>query len=130
MERRNLLIGVIWVFIFLIMGFFMEMQMISGREVWKQNPHFGLLKAAHVYGTAFGILNIIYALIIRSYSLQSEKMVQVGSLLAFIAALIYPVLLFLGAFETSLMIGAPVGAVTMIISYGILAVSLVKNSSN
>ena len=128
-ERRNLLIGVIWIFVFLILGFFIEMQVISTQETWKQGAYHGLFKAAYVFGITFGILNILYALIIRNYSLQGDKMIRVGSLLAFIAAFLLPVSLFLGAFERALMVGAPVGGIIMIIAYGVLALSFIKNSS-
>lgn len=123
MGKKNLIIGGIWIVLFLALGGFLEMKLGTAGPEWFESSMRSFMKTAHLHGALFGILNILYALLIKNYRL-SGTFVSAGSWLAVVAAVIFPVALFAAGFNEALVKVAPLGGASMILAWVAMAVSL------
>ncbi len=87
-----------------------------------------LWKTAHLHGAIFGVLNIVYGLLISKLGLKG-KLISIGSVLAVLGALIFPIALFLGGINLKFAYAAPLGGVSMIIAWAIISYTLVVQKS-
>jgi len=122
MERKNIVAGVILIALFLMLGGYLESQLGAG-VLWKTSPRHGLWKMAHIHGIGFGMLNILYAYLIKNYCNES-MIINVGSYLAILGAVL-PVGLFLAGIEGGLKVILPVGGLSMISAWVFMAYSVV-----
>jgi uncharacterized membrane protein YgdD (TMEM256/DUF423 family) len=109
---------------FMILGAYLEIKLGAGDE-WKESMTRGMWKTAHLHGAIFGILNIVYGLLIRNLKLDG-KLIKTGSIFAVIAALLFPVGLFLGGINFKFVYIAPIGGLCMIIAWAIMFYKLLK----
>lgn len=119
MERKNIVTGISLILFFLLMGAYLESQLGAGL-VWKSSPRHGFWKVAHIHGLGFGILNILYGLCLKNYVKSGSGPAQIGSYLA-VCGLIMPLGFFLAGFQTDLKMIVPIGGVSMIAAWGIMA---------
>ena len=123
MEKKNIVIGCVWIFLFLALGSFLEMKPGVGED-WKESTMRHLWKTAHLHGGLFGILNLLYGLIISNRKL-SGKVIFAGSILAVIGAIIFPISLFLGGISLTLVKAAPLGGLSMIAAWAIMSYAVI-----
>ena len=121
MERKNIITGVVLIALFLMLGAYLESQMGAG-VLWKTSPRHGFWKMAHIHGIGFGILNILYAFVFKSYAGQN-KITNIGSSLCILGSFL-PAGLFLAGIVPELMYMAPVGGLSMVSAWAVLAYSL------
>ncbi|MFQ5905307.1 MAG: hypothetical protein ACE5JA_01920 [bacterium] len=122
MARKNMVIGALWIFLFMILGSVLEFKLGAGEE-WLQSPMRQLWKTAHLHGAIFGILNIIYALLITRMKLNG-KTISAGSILALAGALVFPTSLFLAGIFYNFVYAAPFGGVSMILAWLLMSLAL------
>jgi uncharacterized membrane protein YgdD (TMEM256/DUF423 family) len=121
MERKNIITGVTLIALFLLMGAYLESQLGAGL-MWKTSPRHGFWKMAHIHGLGFGILNILYGLLLKNYG-DDKKLLNWGSYLA-VAGAFMPAGLFLAGIQTELKFLAPVGGISMVFAWLVLVWSV------
>lgn len=121
MEKKNIFTGAILITLFLILGAYLESQLGAG-ILWKTSPRHGFWKTAHIHGIGFGILNILYALMLKNYT-SGKGILQIGSYLAIIGSFL-PIGLFLAGIQEDLKFLAPVGGLGMVSAWVVLTYSL------
>lgn len=122
MEKKNYIVGALWIMLYMLIGVYFEAMIAQGKIqdlMQSQAGHF--LKSAHVHGGMFGMLNILYGFLAhRTHS--SGTLINVGTWLAVVGALVFPVALFLaGAVHPMIIRVAPLGALSMIAAWGIMS---------
>ncbi len=120
--KKNLIIGALWVFLFTALGFILEMKLRAG-DVWLKSVTRELWRTAHLHGGTFGILNLVYGLILLKVS-GLPKIAAVGSWLAVLGALIFPTSLFLAGITMPAAYAAPVGGACMIAAWACMFFAL------
>lgn len=124
MEKKNILLGNLLLLLFMILGVYLEMKLGSGSE-WKESARKALWKTAHLHGALFGILNILYGLLIRNFKLFG-KIIWMGSIFAFLGGLLFPGALFLGGIYFKAIFIAPLGGLCMICGWIIMFYKLLQ----
>ena len=118
MERKNIIVGVLLVAVFLILGAYLESQLGAG-VLWKTSSRHSFWKIAHIHGLGFGILNILYGLLLKNYGVKNNVF-NAGSYLA-VLGLFMPLGLFLAGIQSDLKMIVPVGGVSMIFAWLVFA---------
>ena len=126
MEKKNLIVGSLWVMIFMVLGAYLEMQLGTDGKEWQGSLARGMWKTAHLHGAIFGILNILYGLLIKSLNFE-DKIINTGSIFAILGALLFPVSLFLGGISFKFVYVAPIGGLCMIVAWLIMSYKIIKN---
>jgi uncharacterized membrane protein YgdD (TMEM256/DUF423 family) len=122
MERKNIIVGVVLVLLFLVLGAYLESQLGAG-ILWKTSPRHGLWKMAHIHGIGFGILNILFGLLVKNYG-NGKNIANLGGYLA-IAGSLLPIGLFLAGIQSELKFLAPVGGFSMVLAWFVLTYTVV-----
>jgi len=117
--KKNFIIGALWLVIFLLLGFVLEVRLSSSDPAWLQSETRVLWRTAPVHGNLFGFLNILLALVVGHFG--ARRAFAVGSWLAFLAALVFPTALFLASFARPVAYFAPVGGWLMILAWAFVA---------
>ena len=128
MYKKNLVIGSIWIVLFLMLGGFLEVKLGTAGPEWFQSSMRSFMKTAHLHGAMFGVLNLLYALLIKNFKLEGG-LIAAGSWLAVIGALIFPVALFLAAFAEGVVKAAPLGGASMILAWLAMAYTMITTDS-
>jgi uncharacterized membrane protein YgdD (TMEM256/DUF423 family) len=128
MEKKNLVIGSLWIFLFTLLGFVLETKAMAGEE-WKQSTMRMLWKTAHFHGAIFGILNISYGLLISTLNLKGRA-ISLGSFLAVLGALVFPMALFLGGINMKFAYAAPLGGIGMILAWGMMSYTIITKKKD
>lgn len=125
MEKKNLIIGSLWILLFMVLGAYLEMRLGTGGKEWQDSLTRGMWKTAHLHGAIFGILNILYGLLIKGLNFD-DKIINTGSIFAILSALLFPVSLFLGGINFKFAYIAPIGGLCMIIAWLIMSYKIIK----
>ena len=123
MERKNILTGILVLVFFLAMGAYLKTQ-IGSSEEWMKSLQHGMWKAAHVHGTVFGMLNLLFGILMAVFSLK-DGIVKIGSILAVVGVLM-PFGLFLTGIAPAMKFLTPIGGFSMIIAWVLMGVSYFK----
>jgi len=126
MERKNLILGSILISLFTLLGFYLETQLGAGAE-WQNSTRHHMWKTAHLHGNLFGVLNIIYGLLIFYLKKPADSFLKTGGLLAFTGGILFPFALFMGGVIPQLVYLAPIGGLCMIVSWFLLSFTLIRN---
>ena len=126
MGKKNLIIGSLWIMIFMMLGAYLEMRLGTGGKEWQDSLTRGMWKTAHLHGAIFGILNILYGLLIKIFDFD-DKVINTGSILAVLGASLFPVSLFLGGISFKFVYAAPIGGLCMIIAWFLMSYKIIKN---
>ena len=113
MERKNLIVGMACVIVFMCLGAFLEMNHLTK---WVGGMTRGMWSLAHAHGTLFGVLNIIIGLLIINLKLDGKAM-RIGSILAIVGVLVFPLGLFLDGINMKFEFIAPLGGLSMIAAW-------------
>ena len=124
MERKNLLIGTLWIVLFLALGLFLQLKPAAGKDWsseldWLRSNVRLIWRSAHIHGIAFGALNILMGLMIKILELKGDR-AALASLLALVGALLFPTATFFASFYRKIAGLTVIGAVSMIIAWAIL----------
>lgn len=122
MEKKNLIVGGLWLAIFMFLGFILEVKLASG-EPWLSSETRVLWRTAHVHGNLFGILNLVLGLLVNR--LGARRAFAASCWFAFLAALLFPTSLFLGSFARPALYIAPVGGWLMILAWVLTAFGVI-----
>lgn len=126
MEKKNVVVGAIVIFLFLLLGIVLQMKMHAG-EQWKQSMMHHLWKTAHLHGLGFGILNVLYGLVVGRFQLKG-KATTTGGVLAIIGGIIFPIGLFLGGIMPAFLKLLSIGAFSMLLAWAIITFVLIKKN--
>ena len=117
MGKINIIAGAIIITAFTVMAFVLQ---AAGTH------EFGpLWRAAHVHGALFGMLNMVLGLSIIALKLDG-KLISVSSILAVIGAVLLPGGLFVGVYNPSLLVLAPLGGLSLVIALLIFCYGVIK----
>ena len=124
MERKNIITGIAVLVFYLVLGAYLKTQLGSGEE-WIKSMQHGLWKAAHVHGAIFGILNILFGLLIATFSLQGN-LIKIAGILAVVGAIFMPFGLFLTGIAAVFQVMTPIGGFSMILAWILMGVEYVR----
>jgi hypothetical protein len=118
--RINVIAGWLFLLLGLIMGAFLLYKL--GDPAWAAKhdamPR-AIFRVVHFHGSLFAIVNIIYGLTIKETTLSSGVK-TIGSWLAILAMILYPLNLFVAAFYPVLFNLVPLGGLSLIIAVAIM----------
>lgn len=119
--RINTVMGWVFLLLTLSLGGFLMIKLAD--PAWAKD-YFGmpraLLRVVHFHGALFAIVNIIYGLTIGKTSLPSS-IKTLGSWLAILGILLYPLTLFVAIFYPVLFNLVPLGGLSLIAAVAIMA---------
>ena len=127
MSKKNIVAGSVLIFLFLVLGAVLKSKGAAGGEEWKQSTIRHLWRVAHVHGGLFGVLSLLFGLVIDNLKLKG-MILSVGSTLVVIGAIIFPGSFFLAGFlGKKILFLSHLGGMCMIIAWVILAYAIIIN---
>ena len=127
MSKKNIMIGSIMIFLFIVLGAVLKSKGGAGTEEWKQSTMRHLWRVAHVHGGLFGMLSLLFGLVIYNLSLKG-KLLSLGSILSVIGAIVFPGSFFLAGFlGGKILFLSHLGGISMTIAWAILVYTIIIN---
>ena len=122
-----MIVGALWIFLFMVLGSILELRLGAGEE-WLQSSMRQFWKTAHLHGGIFGMLNILYALVIRRMKL-SGKTIAAGSILAIVGTVIFPIGLFFAGIMYNFVYVVPLGGLCMILAWLLMFLTITTSKT-
>ncbi len=126
MGKKNLIIGSLWIMLFMLLGGFLETKLADAE--WKKTMAHHLLVSAHIHGGMFGVLNVLYGILIGKLRLSGTG-IAAGSWLSIAGALIFPIFMMGTLVLDPLKFAIPLGGLSMILAWAIMFYSVLKAES-